>query len=59
MVRTQLRRPCAPRKKIIVQMTSEQKRRLKILSMRYKIRILNEDIQERFRRIRMRRNNNL
>ena len=60
MVRTRFRGPCAPRKKkIIVQMTSEQKRRLKILSMRYKIRILNEDIQERFRRIRMERGKNL
>ena len=60
MVRTQLRVPCAPRKKkIIVQMTSEKKRRLKILFMRCNIRILNEDIQERFRRIRIRRNKNL
>ena len=60
MVRTRLRGPCAPRKKkIISRMTSAKKHRLKILSMRYNIRILDESIQEGFRRIRMRRNKNL
>lgn len=60
MARIRYDRPRTPRKKkIIVQMTSDEKRRLKILFMRCKIRILNESIQERFRRIKMERDKNL
>lgn len=59
MARIRYGRPRAPRKKkIIVQMTSDEKRQLKILFMRCKIRILNESIQKRLGKIKMERDKN-